>query len=218
MSQHSAEGGRAPERGDDTKDSAGPAGRGAGDVIGVPGPPAPFEPFPLDSTERIYDSPWVGLRRDMLRLDNGELQEHHVVEVGDAVSIVPFRTDGRLVMVGQHRHTHGHTHWEVPAGRIDAGEAPIECAARELREETGYEAGRLVPLPGYYTCNGISNHWIHPFAALDCELRHEQQLDPSERMIVETFAPDEVEAMLRAGTLHDGLSLIALFYSRLLLP
>ncbi len=184
----------------------------------VPGAPPPFEPFELASTERIYDSPWVGLRRDMLRLGNGELQEHHVVEVGDAVSVVPIRTDGRLVMVGQLRHTHGNTHWEVPAGRIDAGEAPIECAARELREETGYEAGRLVPLPGYYTCNGISNHWIHPFAALDCELRHEQQLDPSERMIVETFAPDEVEAMLRAGTLHDGLSLIALFYSRLLLP
>lgn len=185
---------------------------------GVPGPPPPFAPFELASTERIYDSPWVGLRRDMLRLGDGQLQEHHVVEVGDAVSIVPVRTDGRIVMVGQLRHTHGKTHWEIPAGRIDPGEAPLDCAARELREETGYEAGRLVPLPGFYTCNGISNHWIHPFAALDCELRHEQQLDPSERMIVETFAPDEVEAMLRAGTLHDGLTLIALFYSRLLLP
>ncbi len=79
------------------------------------------------------------------------------------------------------------------------------------------ELDRLHPLPAFEV-RTLRDHWIHTFLATDCELRHEQQLDPSERMIVETFAPDEVEAMLRAGTLHDGLSLIALFYSRLLLP
>ena len=52
-------------------------------------------------------------------------------KVGDAVSIVPVRTDGRIVMVGQLRHTHGNTHWEVPAGRSDAGEAPVDISLCE---------------------------------------------------------------------------------------
>ena len=181
------------------------------DASGVPADPAPFEPFELASTERIYDSRWVGLRRDMLRLDDGQLQEHHVVEVSDAACVVPVRTDGRIVLIGQLRHTHGGTHWEVPAGRLEPGEEPLTCAGRELTEETGHVAGAIAPLPGFYTCNGISDHWIHPFLATGCEPSGEQRLDPSERLIVETFSVDEVEAMLRAGTIRDGLSLIALF-------
>ena len=181
------------------------------DASGVPEDPAPFEPFELASTERIYDSRWVGLRRDMLRLDDGQLQEHHVVEVSDAACVVPVRTDGRIVLIGQLRHTHGGTHWEVPAGRLEPGEEPLTCAGRELTEETGHVAGAIAPLPGFYTCNGISDHWIHPFLATGCEPSGEQRLDPSERLIVETFSVDEVEAMLRAGTIRDGLSLIALF-------
>jgi len=147
----------------------------------------------------------------MLRLDDGQLQEHHVVEVSDAACVVPVRTDGRIVLIGQLRHTHGGTHWEVPAGRLEPGEEPLTCAGRELTEETGHVAGAIAPLPGFYTCNGISDHWIHPFLATGCEPSGEQRLDPSERLIVETFSVDEVEAMLRAGTIRDGLSLIALF-------
>ena len=185
----------------------GPASRPAG----VPADPVPFEPFELASTERIYDSRWVGLRRDMLRLGDGQPQEHHVVEISDAACVVPVRTDGRIVLIGQLRHTHGGTYWEVPAGRLEPGEAPLACAGRELTEETGYGSEQIEPLPGFYTCNGISDHWIHPFLATGCELRAAQQLEPSERLIVETFSRDEVEAMLRAGTIRDGLTLIALF-------
>ncbi|MEM9382431.1 MAG: NUDIX hydrolase [Planctomycetota bacterium] len=184
---------------------------------GVPGDPTPFPPFEVDSTERIYDSWWVGLRRDMLRLDDGTLQEHHVIEIGDAVCVLPIRTDGRVVMVGQYRHSHGLTHWEVPAGRLEDGEAPEDGAVRELREETGYRAARLVPMPGFYPTNGISAHYAHLYAALDCEPAYEQDLDPAERMIVGTFSPAETEAMLRSGTIRDGFSALALLYGRLLL-
>ncbi|MEM9801469.1 MAG: NUDIX hydrolase [Planctomycetota bacterium] len=185
---------------------------------GVPDDPVPFPPFEVASSERIYDSPWVGLRRDMLRLDDGALQEHHVVEIGDAVCVLPIRTDGRIVMVGQFRHPHGRTHWEVPAGRLNPDEAPEAGAARELREETGYRAGRWVKMPGFYPTNGISAHWSHLYAALDCELAHEQDLDPAERMTVTTFSWDEAEALLRAGRIADGFSALALMYGRLLHP
>jgi len=190
----------------------------AGGAHGAPpaNPPA-FPPFEVLRSERIYDSSWCGLRRDILRLDEGREQEHHVFEVSDSVCVLPVRTDGRIVMVGQHRHPHGKTHWEVPAGRIDAGEDPSTAAHRELREETGHRAGRLVPLPGFYPTNGISAHWSFLFAALDCEPEGQLQLDPSERLIVQTFEPAECGAMLRAGRIEDGFSALALLYGNLAL-
>ena len=84
----------------------------------APENPAAFLPLPVDSSTRVYDSDWVGLRKDMLRLENGGLQEHHVIEIRDAVCVLPITTEGEIVFVGQYRHPHGKTHWEVPAGRI----------------------------------------------------------------------------------------------------
>jgi ADP-ribose pyrophosphatase len=181
----------------------------------VPEQPAAFDPLPVESSEQIYDSKWVGLRRDMLRLPNGKLQEHHVVEIDDAVCVLPITKTGEIVFVGQFRHPHGNTHWEAPAGRIEPGEAPEAAARRELLEETGYRAGRLVPMPGFYPLNGMSPHWCHLFAAVDCERVADQSLDPAERMTVGTFSQAEAEALLRASKLRDGFTALALMYARM---
>lgn len=183
--------------------------QGAGPVP-APADPPPFPKHPLLSSERIYDSPWVGLRRDMIELGGGRPQEHHVVEIGPAVSVVPVRTDGRLVLVGQYRHPHGETHWEVPAGRLDGDEVPAMGAHRELREETGHTTKELIPLPGFYPINGISDHWCHPFLALDCDETDPLDLDPAERLIVQTFSRAEVNALLASGRIVDGFSALAL--------
>lgn len=197
---------------------SGPEQGSGASIEGVPDNPAPFPPFEVATSERIYDSSWVGLRKDMLQLPSGELQEHHVIEICNAACVVPLRPDGRIVMIGQARYVHGKTHWEVPAGRIEDGEKPEIAAARELLEETGYAGKTLIKLPGFYPTNGISAHWCHLFAALDCELVAEQSLDPAERIIVDTFTPAEVDAMLVAGRIEDGFTALALLYARLLQP
>lgn len=184
---------------------------------GVPEDPAPFPPFEVESSERIYDSWWVSLRRDMLALPGGGSQEHHVIEIGDAVCVLPITKDGRVVLIGQYRHPHGTTHWETPAGRLEDGEDPKVGALRELREETGYEPGEMVPMPGFYPTNGISAHWAHLYAATGCEKLHDQDLDPSERIVVKTFSWDECEALLRAGKIRDGFTALALLYGRWLI-
>ena len=174
--------------------------------------PPPFEPFGVHESERIYDSHWCGLRRDTVVLPGGAHQEYHVFEISDAAVVVPVRSDGSLVMLGQYRYPHGKTHWEVPAGRIGDGEPPVEAARRELLEETGYRAGEMVAMPGFYPTNGISAHFAHAFYALDCEWEQEPTPDASEQLIVQVHSKSQVKALLRSGLVQDGFAALALLY------
>jgi len=178
----------------------------------IPDDPPAFDPLAVLRSDRIYASKWCGLRRDWLALPDGSEQEYHVVEIPDAVVIVPVGRDGRIVLVGQYRHPNGRTHWEVPAGRIHDGEPPALAAARELREETGFVAARLAPLPGFFAANGISSHYAHVFVGEDCERAGEPELDPCERLVVRAFGREEVGRLLDAGRIADGFSAIALLY------
>jgi len=178
----------------------------------LPADPPPFPPFGVEGVERVYDSHWCALRRDMVVLRDGRLQEYHVFEIPDAIVVVPVLEDGSIVLIGQYRYPHGKTHWEIPAGRISPGEDPRDAAVRELREETGCTGSRLVELPGFYPTNGISPHYVHAYAALDCKQTHELELDASEQILVKRFTRDEVRALLRAGRLADAFTALTLFY------
>ena len=174
--------------------------------------PPPFEGFAVEGSVRIYDSPWCGLRRDLLRLSDGTLQDYHVVEISDAVVVVPVCEDGRIVCVWQYRHPHGGSHFELPAGRVQPGEAPEVAAARELLEETGHVATSLERLAGFYPVNGISDHYGHVYLARGCRAVDEARPEASERLSVHVLPRDEVLERLRAGELRDGFTALALFY------
>ncbi|QDU85366.1 ADP-ribose pyrophosphatase [Planctomycetes bacterium Pla163] len=177
------------------------------------GDPEPFEPFERIGSERVYDSPWCGLRRDFIRTAPGEEQDYHVFEVTNAVAVVPFLTSGDLLLLWHHRHPAGRSQWELPAGRIAANEAPADAAARELLEETGHRAGRIVALPGFFPTGGISAHYAHVFAALDCEPVEAPDLEPAERLSVHRVARSEVERRLLAGHYADAFTSLSLFYA-----
>lgn len=179
---------------------------------GAPANPPPFAPFPVLASERIYASKWCGLRRDVVQLPNGAPQEYHVIEIPDAVAVVPVLADGRVVLIGQYRYPHGKTHWEIPAGRLIDGEPAEQGAVREVREETGYAPGRLEKLPGFYAANGISAHWAHLFVAHECVRAGEAEPEPCEQIVVQVFTRAEIEALLDAGRIEDGFSALALLY------
>ncbi len=187
--------------------------RGAwSDRADVPPDPAPFPDFPLLRSERCYDSPWCALRRDVIELPGGHEQEYHVFEISNAACVVPVSAAGTIILIGQHRHPHGRTHWEIPAGRIGAGEDPADTVHRELSEETGFAAERLIPLPGFYPTNGISAHYAHAFAALGCRRIGPPRLEGSEQLVVAEFTTDEVRALLEAGRIQDAFAALPLLY------
>ena len=174
--------------------------------------PAPFRPHDVMSTTRVYDSPWCALDRHEIRLQGDETGEYHVFRVPDAICVLPVTTDGDLVMVWQHRHPHGRTHWELPAGRINHGESPAAAAERELLEETGFRAGELVEVSGFFPINGISDHFAHVFLAKNCERVGEPELEAAERILVRTRPLAEVKRQLFEGELRDGFTALTLFY------
>ena len=95
---------------------------------------------------------------------------YDVVSVADACAILPLRvsTDGvEVLLVEQFRVAPDRRLWEIPAGRIDAGESPHQCAQRELAEETGYQASQWTALGGFYTAPGFSTEYLHVFLARD---------------------------------------------------
>ncbi|MFT5080992.1 MAG: 8-oxo-dGTP pyrophosphatase MutT (NUDIX family) [Planctomycetota bacterium] len=172
-----------------------------------------FPPFPIASTSRVYDSAWCALDRDEIELPGGKLGEYHIFRIPDAVAVVPVTKDGDVIMVWQHRHPHGKTHWEIPAGRCEPDETPAESALRELEEETGHRPGQLIELPGFYPINGISDHKAHVYLALDCEPTGTLNLDEGERLIVATQPMEQVRKDLTRGAFADGFTAISLFYA-----
>ena len=186
--------------------------RSPGPVSGIPDEPRPFEPFACLGTVRISDSRWCGLRRDTLKLHTGREQEHHVVEISDAVAVVPVLADGRIALIGQYRYVHGRTHWEVPAGRVGPGESARAAAERELLEEAGLASANWTELPGFYPINGISPHWAHAFLAEDCTVAGEPMPEESEQLARRFFTREEVERLLDAGRFADAFTALSIAY------
>lgn len=110
---------------------------------------------------------WLKIVSEEVVLPNGHTATLDVVRHPGASAVLPFLDNGDVVLLQQFRHAAGGTIWEVPAGKLDPGEAPVECAARELEEETGYRAGHLESLGSILTTPGFTDERIHLFEASD---------------------------------------------------
>ncbi len=143
------------------------------------------------------------VRVDRVRLPNGSETTREVVEHADAVTIVPVDEDGNVVLVRQYRHALGVSLLELPAGAIDEGEEPAVAAQRELREETGLAAGRLVLLGGFYSAPGFLTEYLHLF--LGTELTP-SPLEPDSDEFVEVvrIPVAELQAMIARGDVLDS--------------
>jgi ADP-ribose pyrophosphatase len=141
--------------------------------------------------------------------ETGKRQHREVVIHGGAVCVLPFLADGRLLLVRQKRYAVGTNVVELPAGTLEKHEPPMNCAGRELLEETGYLAGRLQPIGSFYTSPGILSEKMFAFAAFELE-KQKQQLEEGEDIELIEVAFDEAVQMIRDGQIQDGKSIATL--------
>jgi 8-oxo-dGDP phosphatase len=163
----------------------------------------------------IYDSPWIRLALTDVEVPGGPRFEHHVIRMpAHAAGTVVHDPQRGVLLLWRHRFVTDTWGWELPAGRIDAGETPAEAAAREVLEETGWRPAPVEPLFSFFPHNGVSDVEFHLFAAPGAAYVGEPS-DPSESERVEWVDIDRLDAELRAGNVRDGLSLTGLLWWRL---
>jgi len=165
-------------------------------------------------TEEIYRGRKIGVRVDRVRMANGRETTREVVFHPGAVAIVPLLPDGRVIMIRQYRHATGEVLLEIPAGTRDIpGEAPIDTAARELIEETGYRAGALTHLSDFYTAPGFCNELMSLYLATDLAAGDQNLMD-DEAISVEAFSLDEAQALIAGGSIRDAKTIVGLLLAR----
>jgi ADP-ribose pyrophosphatase len=162
------------------------------------------------SSRRLYEGAIVKLRVDRVRMSKGPEVVREVVEHGGAVALVALDPEGRLLFVRQHRYATGRALLELPAGTLEPGEDPEVCAARELEEETGFRAGRLQRLGGFFVAPGYCTEYIHAYLATGLQPGTAGG-DEDEDIEMLPLPLDEVLRLVETGELEDAKSLAALF-------
>lgn len=164
----------------------------------------------LQSTQ-VYRGSFLDVRHDVVRLPDGATATREYIVHPGAVMVVPLLDDGRLVIERQWRYPLSRTMLEFPAGKLEAGEAPLACAVRELAEETGYRAAEWARAGVLHNAIAYSNEGIEVWFARGLSLG-ERHLDAGEFLDVGTASIEELDAMARSGELTDAKTLIGLLW------
>lgn len=146
---------------------------------------------------------------DTVTLPNGKESSREVIQHPGAVGILPVLDDGSIVLVKQYRYPVGTVLYEIPAGKLDIGEAPEVCAPRELSEETGYKAKEWKLLTSIVTTPGFTDEVIHLYLAKGLT-KEEQHTDEDEFIDVVAFTPEQVKKMVLEKDIFDAKTLSAL--------
>jgi ADP-ribose diphosphatase len=162
------------------------------------------------SSKLAYHGKFFDIVRDEVELPGGKTADLEVLRHPGASAVVPLHPDRTVTLIRQYRYAADSYILEVPAGKLDPGESPESCAAREVIEEAGVRAGRLHPLGWIFTTPGFTDEKIHLFAATDLTPAA-QSLDDDEVIEVVRMPLAEALRLAAIGGIRDGKSLCCLY-------
>lgn len=162
----------------------------------------------IDS-KRIYDGKILSLRVDTVELPDKTRSKRELVEHSGGVAVVAITAEKELLLVRQYRKAMEKELLELPAGKLDQGEPALDCALRELREETGYEAQSMELVASFYTAPGFCNEKVYIYQAGGLQYRG-MDLDEGEFLELERVSIDSIDQII--GKVEDAKTLIALYY------
>ena len=165
------------------------------------------------SSDLIYTGKTIQLRVDTVEVPNKGYQKREIIEHKGAVAIVAITNDNKVVLVKQYRKAIEKEIYELPAGKIEIGETPLECAIRELKEETGYSVDSLKLIHKYYTTPGFSNQLVFIYLAKNL-IPGESHLEEDEFLEVYEIDREEAYNMVINNEICDSKTVIGLLLTK----
>lgn len=169
------------------------------------------------SSRRVYEGKVINVDRDSVRFPDGSVGELEMVRHPGASAVVPFLTDPagddpQILLIKQYRYAAEDFIYEIPAGKLDGGEDPADCARRELQEETGCTAARIEHLYTFFTTPGFTDERIHAFMASGLtrgDVKHEKD----EFMSLETVTLSHALELIKTGEINDAKTALSILYA-----
>jgi len=167
--------------------------------------------FKLTNSKILFEGKVFNLKLDEIEYDSGNKGIREVaVHPGGAV-VIPVTDEGKLVMVTQFRYPFQTTLLEFPAGKLDVDEDPLDCAVRELEEETGYKAGKVNELGKIYTAPGYCTEILHIYVAQELKKGDHNREEGEYGMEIYKFDIAELEAKIMSGEIIDAKTICAVY-------
>ena len=168
-----------------------------------------MQPEEQIASREIYDGKIINVRVDDILMRNGNTSVREVVDHANAVVIVPIDDDGNVHLVRQYRYAAQQTLLEAPAGLVEEGEDPDDCAQRELAEEIGYASRNLRILGGFWSSPGFCTEFMYAYLAKDL-IPRSLQADDDEDIQVEKVPLSRIPQLIRLGEIQDAKSITVL--------
>lgn len=168
------------------------------------------------ASEQKFSGRLIDLYLDQVELPNGQTSSREWIDHPGAVCLIPVLPDDKICLIRQFRYGPREEFIEIPAGKLDSGEAPLDCAYRELEEETGYRANKLTFLTNIHPAIGFSNEKMWMYLAEDLE-KYENKLDQDEFLELLPTPLEKALDWIWSGKITDVKTIIGLLWAKRLL-
>jgi len=168
--------------------------------------------FKLTNSKTLFEGKVFNLKVDEIEYDSGNKGIREVIVHPGGAVVIPVTNEGKLVMVTQIRYPFQTTLLEFPAGKLDIDEDPLDCAVRELEEETGYKAAKVNKLGKIYTAPGYCTETLHIYVAQELKKGGHKREEGEQGMEVFELSFEEIEKKINNGEILDAKSICGFFY------
>jgi len=170
--------------------------------------------FKLMKSETLFNGKVFDLKVDHIEYDSGNLGIREVAVHPGGAAVVAVKDDGKIILVKQFRHPIQQAILELPAGKLDKGEDPLVCAERELSEETGYKAGKIIKLGLISTSPGFCTEILHIYLAENLVAGNHNREEGELGMEILEFSMEEIDRMIINGEIIDAKTICGIYYAK----